>query len=333
MAGGGGKDNEKASKEKAPPGRFTLAMRRACRDAVLWVDWGIDAGMGVFHIVMKILGPCMICLALSLIGFCTYSFFYHWLPGMDVLGVSGRLSLSALGLFLEFNALYNYGMAIFGDPGTPPEYEEAVKEQQAQGGEEDGLKKPKLRPCTRCTKVKPPRTHHCSICRKCVLKMDHHCPWVNNCVGHNNYRHFCLFLLFLFLVCSFICAVFFEQFSEMMFFYRRRSRFTRNGRQCIMTSFMICGSIMVALSILGGFHVYLVLTNQTTIEFQTNLIKRREARKNGEFYRNPYDVGRTRNFVQVFGPSPFFSFRWMLPFGYQPPSGDGMSFPSIRLSE
>merc|ERR1712183_30322 len=116
----------------------------------------------------------------------------------------------------------------------------------------------------------------------------------------------------------------------MMFFYRRRSKFTRNGRQCIMTSFMICSSILVALSILGGFHFYLVLTNQTTIEFQTNLIKRREARKSGEFYRNPYDLGRTRNFQQVFGPNPFCKFRWLLSWSAQPPAGDGLSYASIN---
>merc|ERR1712007_230876 len=114
-----------------------------------------------------------------------------------------------------------------------------------------------------------------------------------------------------------------------MFFFHRRSGLTRSGRQCILTSFMICCSILVALCILGGFHVYLVLTNQTTIEFQTNLIRRREARKNGEYFRNPYDLGRTRNFQQVFGPNPFCKFQWMLSWHSPPPNGDGMEFPSL----
>merc|ERR1719359_1456000 len=112
-----------------------------------------------------------------------------------------------------------------------------------------------------------------------------------------------------------------------MFMPRNRRRFTiaRQARSSIMTSFMIACSILVALCILGGFHVYLVLTNQSTIEFQLNLINRREARRNGEYFRNPYDMGRRRNFLQVFGPNPFCGFRWPMPYIALAPIGDGIS--------
>merc|ERR1712241_804892 len=79
----------------------------------------------------------------------------------------------------------------------------------------------------------------------------------------------------------------------------------------------------------GGFHVYLVLSNQATIEFQTNFIRRAEARRNREYFRNPYDLGRTRNFQQVFGPYLPRSLRWLLSWLTQPPSGDGIRYPSL----
>ncbi|CAK9109639.1 unnamed protein product [Durusdinium trenchii] len=93
-------------------------------------------------------------------------------------------------------------------------------------------------------------------------------------------------------------------------------------------SFMICVSIFVALCMLGGFHFYLILTNQTTIEFQLNMVRRRQCRKNGEFFRNPYDIGRSRNCQEVFGPNSLWSLKWMFPYLAAPPMGDGLSYAS-----
>jgi len=304
---------------------MVVALRRAMRDMVRLVDFWIDFGGRFFHIIMKILGPCLICLALSLIGFVTYTYFVYALPNMKAIGLHGQCVVTSIGFFLVTNALYNYGKSICSDAGTPPEWKEVID----LAVESDA---PKPRQCTKCTRVKPPRTHHCSVCRRCVMKMDHHCPWINNCVGFGNYRHFCLFMLFLAASCFFIVVVFFLNFSDLvMHVGRRRFQMPRPARSCIMTSFMICCSILVALCILGGFHVYLVLTNQTTIEFQTNMMRRKEARKNGEYFRNPYDLGRSRNFQQVFGPNPFCRFWWLLAAFAPGPTGDGMDFPSMRV--
>jgi len=301
------------------------ALRRTLRDGLRLLDNSIEFGFSIFHVVMKVLGPCLICLALSLIGFVTYTFFVHALPLMDDIGVPGQFVLTMVGLFLLLNTLYNYGKSILTDAGTPPDFDKHRAEIDANA-EELGEGPP--RQCKRCHRLKPARAHHCSVCRRCVLKMDHHCPWINNCVGFGNYRHFCLFLLYLGMSCLFAAACLLQPFTES-FVYMVRSRGSAAGRECIMTSFMISCSILIALCILGFFHLYLVLTNQTTIEFQTNMIRRREARRNGEYFRNPYDLGRSRNFQQVFGPNPFCRLKWMLPCIALPPTGDGLQFPSL----
>lgn len=61
----------------------------------------------------------------------------------------------------------------------------------------------------------------------------------------------------------------------------------------------MCISVFIAISMLGGFHLYLLLTNQSTIEFQINSVNAREARSRGEQWRNPYSLGCWGNVQQV----------------------------------
>ncbi|KAF4709097.1 Palmitoyltransferase zdhhc15, partial [Perkinsus olseni] len=137
--------------------------------------------------------------------------------------------------------------------------------------------------CRKCNRYKPPRAHHCSVCKVCVLKMDHHCPWLNNCVGHRNYKYFYLFLLYLELCCLFVVLLFFEPFSTAMFPTRGSPRWNISigYKQAVAMSFVICLAIAIAVGILLGFHTYLVLTNQTTIDFQSNVREARLAKQQG----------------------------------------------------
>jgi len=218
-------------------------------------------------------------------------------------------------------------MAIRLDPGLPPEYDGALSSLDTELGEELSAAPP--RQCSRCLRSKPPRAHHCSVCNRCVLKMDHHCPWINNCVGFNNYRYFCLFLLYLTSCCWFVVLVFLKHFCEAIW-HPRRSRLRFFDRQCVSLSWIIAFCISIALCLLGGFHVYLVITNQTTIEFHSNSSSKDKAKRKGELFRNPYDLGRRRNFQEVFGPNDFLRGLWLLPFAARRPPGDGLSFPCLE---
>lgn len=66
---------------------------------------------------------------------------------------------------------------------------------------------PRRRYCKKCRAMKPPRAHHCSVAGRCVMKMDHYCPWVNNTVGQNNMKYFLLFLIYVFVGCSYAATM------------------------------------------------------------------------------------------------------------------------------
>jgi len=225
------------------------ACRRFCRRAVRCMDFAFDCCFSVGHKAFRILGPLLICLALCLITFVTYAFLAHALPLLDGGGLPGQCGLVGLGLFLLFNALYNYAKAALMDPGLPPEYSQAQAEHGFET--EEGLLI-ELKQCRRCGRLKPERCHHCSICNRCVLKMDHHCPLVNNCVGFKNYRYFCLFMLYLGSACSFVVAVFLE--SGILFQTATRQfveGFNADTAEYLVTSFIICVTILLHFAFWG----------------------------------------------------------------------------------
>jgi palmitoyltransferase len=67
-------------------------------------------------------------------------------------------------------------------------------------------------------------------------------------------------------------------------------------------TFVLALSMGVAVGLLFFWHVYLLLTGQTTIEFYGNQTKAYRARLSGLAYRNPYDAGSAlANWQRVFG--------------------------------
>lgn len=162
-----------------------------------------------FKCFMRILGPVMITLALSLLTAVLCAFLFYIVP--DITGGSRLLFSCHLvpGLFLMTNIVFNYMACAFTPPGEPLPCNDPAGHMGERTVIVDGRKVRQIRHfiaiapgvsyrfCRHCKLIKPPRAHHDSISGKCVLAMDHYCPWMNNCVGQNNYRHFCLFLLYL----------------------------------------------------------------------------------------------------------------------------------------
>ena len=180
------------------------------------------------------------------------------------------------------------------------------------------------------------------ICRdtdRCIEKWDHYCPWVNNCVGWGNYRYFFLFLAWLFTGCVYVVCL--SAYPALVTSKRPEYRSQHvhlgswpfsggrgaaahaNQHQVLQFVFVIAASVALALFFLGGFHVFLILRGETTIEFYQNRTKAAHLRRRGVVFVNPYDLGRAKNWEQVFGPGSAASFGSvlisMLPSSRPPP--------------
>ncbi len=93
-------------------------------------------------------------------------------------------------------------------------------------------------------------------------------------------------------------------------------------------TFIITLSVGVAVGGLFAWHVYLVSSNQTSIEFMGNRAAAAAGRNGlrGAVFRNKFDLGARRNWESVFGPGPWYG--WLLP-RYRLPPGDGHTFDTL----
>ncbi|KAG7399602.1 Palmitoyltransferase zdhhc15 [Phytophthora boehmeriae] len=198
------------------------------------------------------MGPLFVAVGYGLIVGIAFVHFTKFLPAHS-------LPHCLLSVFLASELLVQYSLAIWSDPGFVQL--EHVADFSSHETEE--------RFCSECVRVKPLRAHHCRECRRCVFEMDHHCPWINNCVGYYNYRHFWLLLMYIWLSCLYVAMLsarlFLATFSSEDKTGRREGAVL--DRFKVLFSFMATSVVGVILCCYWGWHVYLVLSEQTTIEF------------------------------------------------------------------
>lgn len=218
-----------------------------------------------------------------------------------------RSCVSASALF-GFTGLWvwSYVQCIRTPPGEvpdTPEWTEQVNLHRVFERDEDG----ELRFNERVGKFLPDRAHYDRQSKSLVLRMDHYCPWTVSAVGFYNYKYFLL-------------TVFYAALTSLYFLFSAISTF----RESVPDSTVSFGTLYVLLlqALTAGysslisltflaFHLYLVATNQTSIEWS---LKRKP---------NPYDLNSVfSNAKQMIGDNPLL---WPFPVGKPP--GDGLSFP------
>lgn len=221
-----------------------------------------------------------------------------------------------LGLWVLFNLFFNWHMTIWTDAGTVPDLSVYDLSKVVDVGI-----------CKKCNHPKPARTHHCSICNRCVLGMDHHCPWVNNCVGFYNYRYFYLFMVYVQLGVLFIIITVLKFYPVIGYITQKPNTDIHND---IINAFLISIGVFIAISILVGWHSFLIARGQSTIEYYEANNKKRIAKSTKGVYFNDYDLGFTRNFQQVFGNNKY-PLQWLMP-SFKKPKGDGIIWPTCKTA-
>ncbi|KAK4483413.1 hypothetical protein RD792_010599 [Penstemon davidsonii] len=256
-----------------------------------------------FCTALKGLGSIMILLVLAVVSVTYYAVVItNFGPGLAAGDLDSLVAFFVLILFhfLLAMLLWSYFSVVFTDPGgVPSSWRPAVDEERGDTDLltefPDDLENRGIRYCRKCNHLKPPRCHHCSVCGRCVLKMDHHCVWVVNCVGALNYKYFLLFLFYTFLETSLVTLSLLPHF--IAFFSDREIPGSPGTLATTFLAFVL--NLAFALSVLGFLimHISLVSANTTTIEAYEKKTRR-------------YDLGRKRNFEQVFGTDKRY---WFVP--------------------
>ncbi|KAG2483508.1 hypothetical protein HYH03_017618 [Edaphochlamys debaryana] len=273
-----------------------------------------------FDRCVKILEPLLVVLAVGLISLDALTFFQVVMP--EITTRQGPLVAwghALWSLWLLFNVLWNQLHCTFSSPGTTLEvHEQALQHAMTYD----------WRWCRRCNRGKPPLSHHCSICNRCVLKMDHHCVWMANCVGFFNYHYFMLFLWWMWVGSAYSALVYWLHVPWLL-----RLDDPNWERKGFLPFFMfvLSVSIWLGISALFGWHVWLVLTGQGTIEVLDNNARRAEAARAGRKWVNPYHLGAGANWRETFDAhGRWWWLTWMAP-RRRRKLGNGYVLPTVEL--
>ncbi|KAH3745842.1 S-methyl-5-thioribose-1-phosphate isomerase [Pelomyxa schiedti] len=285
------------------------------------IDRVTEVVRGVSGLGSRCLGPILVVSVCVLVPLCAWAHFFVTLPWWGITPWS-RFPVSLL--FIASNALVawgiasNYAMAVLVDPGMPP----SIETQSS----------PKWPRCKKCKLAKPPRTHHCSVCGRCVLRMDHHCVWVSNCVGFFNHRFFLLFLVYMVTGCAIIASM-----GLPIMVTTSGHEYLRDTLKGGFASFVyvLCLSVSFAVLALLLWQVFLLVTNQTTIEFYINSEERQYLKEKGERFVNSFNLGINKNLHDFFWVPPNMNIIW----GFMPwpifkpiPPHDGTEFTTNHRS-
>jgi len=306
-----------AAATRSPATTTSSSMREVDRDAVKTMGGDLNVFSTRACDACRALGSVMVLLVIGIVGLTYYAtvVVVYW-PVVEAGGEDASLATGALIAYhvLVFMLLWSYFACVLTEAGGVPAgwTPEAEDPEEAEAEAKRSNSEKRRRFCKKCSAWKPRRTHHCSVCKRCVLKMDHHCVWVVNCVGAYNYKFFLQFLAYTFLATVLDSILLLSNFIDFFKDVEESQASGATGSDAevdpaegtqlavVFVTFIV--SVAFAASLLGFLvmHTNLILSNMTTIEMY-------EKKKTLPW---KYDLGKFRNFKQVFGENIFF---WFFP--------------------
>ncbi len=316
--------------------------------------------MSAFSLLLRILGPALVMVALSLIGYVIHVVIRFALPLLARPGSLSWLFHIALALYLSFGILFHYVMVIRTPPGNPPpgyspatemesdlpqgevvnngatERSSLLQQRSTNNEDSDGSgdaeqERAEERRRRRERRRERRSGSYCYKCEAAKPPMTHHCAVCKKCVlrmDHHcpwiwncvGFRNHKFFYLFLFYLWLGCLYAAAVCYTVSNWYMTPEAH---SIRPSLTFATVLASSVLLAISVLLSFHSFLVVTAQTTIEYHWNTQRAAASRIRGETWRNPYDLGWRRNIEMFFGTSDWRMF-W-LP-STKPPSGDGLRY-------
>ena len=300
----------------------------------------MDPCIKVFEKLIMLIGPVCVLLVFVGVTFVVFTMYAYLVPILQNGHPVMFFCEVIYGHWLLINVVFHYYKGVTSKPGSPLPAQPLDESLLDEG----------WTMCKKCDQPRPARAHHCRLCGKCVLKMDHHCPWLNNCVGHYNHRYFMLFIIYIWQGVLFVMCTSGNYALSLMvgsrslahrilsdtplrfalnFFGTNPSLHTRTMGEVtmVMLLFFICFGVWIGLTILGGWHLYLISKAETSIEWNDNRIISMEYSRRGRTFVNPYNYGVKKNwklFLGLVHNRNFFR-HVLLPSGH-PPAGNGINW-------
>lgn len=249
-----------------------------------------------------------ISLVLAIFAITTYIYTQHLYPLIqDDLPVPLAALHTTVALYFLLTAPTNYLRCVITPAGSPPPTDPelatapSTKPPIDTDPDPNHTRSETWRYCHICRAAKPPRAHHCSICACCYHRLCHHCPAMGRCIGRDNYPFF-----FRFVVSSWLGALYAAATAAILL--KRANPGLRNQKTDMLFFVAVMGcAIGVAIGVLAAWHLYLLGTGQTTIEWLENVLMKRRGLAPAEWgatWGGPFNKGVRENVREAFGEFP-----------------------------